>query len=471
MRALALVAFGLVLAIPAACANAASLNGSWRGTFTLPRALPFSVTLKGGAAMVTLPAGHATPIVVAARLDGTRVRFALPGRPTAVAFDGRLRKSVLSGTVSQAGLRGSFTLRRGKPLDAGDLGVYRLDSGQAVSVVRAGERRLLLDYDAAEIRGLFPQQGTTWDVGAGLGVREPVAGSARFAPTGLELTLHGETHHGTRLQLHQKEVRFRSGGVTLAGTLTSPVTPGKHAAVALVHGSGATPRNDGAVYAAYFLSRGLAVLTYDKRGIEQSGGTWPGEAAIPQNVDVYARDAAAAARFLAAQPEVDSSRVGLAGASQAGWIMPLAASRDPAVRFLVIVSGPVLTTGEQQTYQDLTTEGATTPTLSPAEILAEVRRVGPSGFDPVPFIRQLAIPALWLLGAIDQHVPTALSVERLAPIADGPGHDFTYAVFPGADHFLLESEHALASEDLRSSRYAAGLFSKVDEWLAHRGLV
>ena len=242
-------------------------------------------------------------------------------------------------------------------------------------------------------------------------------------------------------------------------------------AVALVHGSGATSRNDGAVYASYFLSRGFAVLTYDKRGIEQSGGAWPGESATAQSIDVYARDAAAAARFLAAQPEVDAARVGLAGASQAGWIMPLAASREPAIRFLVLVSGPAVTTGEQQTYQDLTTEGATTPTQSPAEILAEVRRVGPSGFDPLPSIRRLAIPALWLLGAIDQHVPTALSVERLAPVAGEPGRDITYVVFPGADHFLLESEHALLAEDLRSSRYAAGLFLRIDKWLQERRLV
>jgi dienelactone hydrolase len=211
-------------------------------------------------------------------------------------------------------------------------------------------------------------------------------------------------------------------------------------------------------------------LTYDKRGVAQSGGLWPGEAPTTRSVDTYARDAEAAARFLVAQPEVDATRVGLSGASQAGWIMPLAATREPAIRFLVTVSGPVVTTGEQQTYQDLTTEGQTTPTQSPAEILAEVRRVGPSGFDPVPSIRRLAIPALWLLGAIDQHIPTALSVERLAPLASGPDHDFTYVVFPGADHFLLESEHALDSEDLRSHSYASRLFLRVDEWLQERRL-
>jgi dipeptidyl aminopeptidase/acylaminoacyl peptidase len=471
VRALASLALGLVLAVPAACADAASLDGSWRGTFTLPRPIAFSVQIRGNTATVTLPAGHAAPAVVPLRKSGARVRFAVAGRPTPLAFDGRLRKGVLSGTVTQSGLRGSFTLRRGKALDSGDLGVYALDNGHAVSVQVAGGRRLLVDYDASEIHGLFPRADGTWEAGSGLGVRDPVSGAVRFEQHRLELSLHGETHHGARLDRHEEEVRFRSGGVTLAGTLTLPVAQGKHAAVVLVHGSGATPRNDGAVFAAYFASRGFAVLTYDKRGIEQSGGKWPGEAATTQSVDVYARDAEAAARFLAAQPEIDATRLGLTGASQAGWIMPLAASREPAVRFLVIVSGPAVTTGEQQTYQGLTTEGASTPAQTPAEILAEVRRVGPTGFDPLPSIRQLAIPALWLLGQIDQHVPTSLSVERLGPVAQEPGHDFRYLVFPGADHFLLESEHALIAEDLRSSRYASGLFLRLGEWLQEHRLL
>jgi pimeloyl-ACP methyl ester carboxylesterase len=238
----------------------------------------------------------------------------------------------------------------------------------------------------------------------------------------------------------------------------------------MVHGSGPTPRTDGSVFTAYFVSRGFVVLTYDKRGIGQSGGRYPGEGASPANVDAYAHDAEAAARLLAEQPEVDRNRVGLSGASQAGWIMPLAASREQAVKFLVLVSGPTVTEGEQREYQNLTTSGATTPTQSPAEILAAVRQAGPSGFDPLPSIRRLTIPALWLSGEIDQHVPTVLCAERLAPIAREPGRDFTFDVFPGADHFLIESAHGLTSEALRSNRYAVGLFATLDRWLRARGL-
>ena len=80
-----------------------------------------------------------------------------------------------------------------------------------------------------------------------------------------------------------------------------------------------------------FVSRGIAVLSYDKRGIGQSSGHYPGDFASVTTIDQLAGDAAAAARFLVAQPGIDPKRVGLVGISQAGWIIPQAAVRS-AVR-------------------------------------------------------------------------------------------------------------------------------------------
>jgi dienelactone hydrolase len=462
---LGLVAFALIVVAPSSGASAAKFTGTWRGTFSLPTSIPFSVQVAGKRVTVTLPAGHPAPVTVAAHISGDRLHFALPGRPTSLAFDGHLRAGRYTGKVKQAGVLGTFALRRGKALETAGLGVYRLDSGHAISVTVPGGSPLLVDYDANEIHGVYGNV-----VGAALGVRDPAAGSVRFARNAIDLSLNGATSHGVRVAAHELELRFRSRGAMLAGTLTLPDTPGPHPAVVMVHGSGPTPRTDGSVFTAYFVSRGFVVLTYDKRGIGQSGGRYPGEGASPANVDAYARDAEAAARLLAEQPEVDRNRVGLSGASQAGWIMPLAASRAQAVKFLVLVSGPTVTEGEQREYQNLTTSGATTPTQSPAEILAAVRQAGPSGFDPLPSIRKLTIPALWLSGEIDQHVPTVLSAERLAPIAREPGRDFTFDVFPGADHFLIVSAHGLTSEALRSNRYAVGLFATLDRWLRARGL-
>ena len=150
--------------------------------------------------------------------------------------------------------------------------------------------------------------------------------------------------------------------------------------------------------------------------------------------------------------------------------MPLAATREPAVRFLVLLVSPAVTQGESDFYSQLTTQGAAIPTQSPADIEAEVRRQGPSGFDPLPAIRALRIPALWLYGGNDQHVPTRLSVERLEPLTKEPGRDFSYAVFPTANHGLVDTEHGLNAEAQRSSRFAPGLLSTMAGWLRSHGL-
>ena len=242
------------------------------------------------------------------------------------------------------------------------------------------------------------------------------------------------------MHVRQLEVRFRSGTATLAGTLSLPPGSGKHAAVAFVHGSGPTVRAYLPDLSAMLLRQGVAVLVYDKRGNGQSGGIYPGASPTAGAIDTLARDAAAAARFLAAQPEIDRTRVGLTGQSQAGWIVPLAASREPAVRFLVLFSGPAVTADENDLYQDLAGEGERPPTpISEEAIDAAVLKQGPGGFDPIPSISKLKIPALWLYGGKDTFIPPRLSARRLAPIAAESGRDFTVADFPNANHALVET--------------------------------
>ena len=207
---------------------------------------------------------------------------------------------------------------------------------------------------------------------------------------------------------------------------------------------------------------GVAVLAYDKRGIGQSGGVYPGESPTADAIDVLARDAAAAARVLAAEPGIDPRRVGLAGHSQAGWIAPLAASREAAIRFLVVFSGPTVTADENDLFQTLAGEGEQPATLTDAEIDAQVLRAGRHGVDPQPWLRTLTIPSLWLYGGRDSFIPPRLSIQRLDAI---PGNRIETAVFPDANHALVETRIGLTSEMLRSDTFAPGLFARVGAWL------
>ncbi len=442
------------------------LTGSWVGTYRLVGDARISFEIRGRQAMVALDVGHAGVQTVALTADGSRVRFRLPGRPAPLVFDGRLTSSGIVGTVRQGEARGSFRAGRGRAPELVARGLYTA-GGRVMGVVDDpyGPARLV-DLDSGRVRALYPMGGSRFLIGAGFATREPSSGIATFDAK--RARIDGATLQ--RLALRQIEVRFPSAGAVLSGTLTLPSGRGPHPAVAWVSGSGPTERAYLPDLQALLVRHGVAVLAFDKRGVGQSSGSYPGESPTVHAIDVLARDAAAAVRFLAVQPDVDRSRVGLAGHSQAGWIMPLAASREPRARFLMAFSGPAVTADENDLFQDLAGEGERPSTLTDAEIDARVAAAGPGGFDPVPSIRRLRIPALWVYGGRDRHVPPRLSALRLRPLVDEPARDFTVTDFPNANHALVETKTGLTSEMLRSDTFAPGLFARVGDWLKAHGL-
>jgi dienelactone hydrolase len=465
---LAIVVLACVL--PLACGSGAAgknaaLSGWWTGSYNLHGSGRLTFELEAHRALAALGAGHAGAQAVRASISRARVRLEFPGRPEPLVFAGTYRRGRISGTVRQGELRGSFRVRRGQGRSLIAPGFYAAGN-RALGVVDDpyGPARLV-DLDSGQVNALYPS-GRAFAIGSGFATRAPVRGTARFNAKGAVVSgLRAE-----RLKTHQLEVRFRSGRSLLSGTLTLPPGRGRHPAVAFVHGSGATTRAYLPDLQALLVRNGVAVLAYDKRGIGQSGGAYPGESPTPETIDVLARDATAAVHFLAGQPEIDPARVGLAGHSQAGWIMPLAASRDAGVRFLVIFSGPAVTAEENDLYQNLTGEGDVPQQLSDEEIDAQVLAAGPGGVDPIPWIRKLQVPALWLYGGRDEHIPARLSVRRLEPIASEPGRDFSIEVYPKANHALVETTTGLTSEMLRSDRFAPGLFPDVAAWLDRHGL-
>jgi len=450
---------GPVAALAGGWDTNATLDGQWSGTYTLGGPSRITVRASGARAWVALDAGHAGLQLVRLERRGDGVRFRLPGRPASVLFDARLRGGRLVGTATQGTLHGAFTLKRGATAELEARGFFGSGADARAVVDDPYGPPRLLDLPTGRVRGLFPA-GDGFSLGSGWSTTAPSTGMARFTPQAA--VVEGRTL--ARRPLRQLEVRFRSAGALLAGTLTIPSGPGRHPAVAFVSGSGPTLRAYLPDLTALLVDRGVAVLTYDKRGNGQSGGSYPGESPTASTIDVLARDAAAAARFVAAQPEVDPARVGLAGHSQAGWIMPLAATRERAIRFLLSFSGPSVTADEVDLFQNLTGEGerhAATVAEAERQVLAR----GPSGVDPMPWIRRLAIPSLWVYGALDQHVPAKLSTRLLEPLATDGARDVTVQVYPGANHALVETQTGLTSEMLRSDTFAPGLFAAVGDWL------
>jgi pimeloyl-ACP methyl ester carboxylesterase len=436
-----------------------AVASSWVGTYALPAsASPVALVMqmRGKSANVSLGPGHSGTTQVVVKLRGKRIRFAFPGLPQNVVFDGVLSGTHLSGKVSQGKLRGRFVLRHGASRIIPLLGAYRSSStGAEVAVLEADRLpSFLVEFLSGAIHGIGP----SLTVGRRLGEK---SGDGSISVDGTGFSWNG-THYA-RVPLRQREVRV---GID-AATLTSPSGTGRSPAVAMVHGSGARTRDEFDVFTAYFALHGIAVLADDKRGVGESRGTYPGELATDATIDVLARDAQAEVRFLAGLPDIDSTRVGLFGDSQAGWIIPLAAARSPAVHWALLNSGPTTTVGETDLWAQLAGQSQAPPSGTRAEILAQVREAGPSGFDPVPYLRRLQIPALWMYGSDDRNVPTELCIERLQELK--ATHDFNWVDLP-TTHTPLVLPTGLLSSLPQSPGFDPRFFPAIREWLGHRGL-
>ena len=139
------------------------------------------------------------------------------------------------------------------------------------------------------------------------------------------------------------KIQNTADGVTLAGTLTLPAEGKNFPAVVLVSGSGAQNRDEEmmgghrpfAVIADYLTRHGIAVLRYDDRGTAESTGDF--KSCITQD---FARDAEAAFKFLASQPEINKKKIGYLGHSEGGMIAFMNAAKDKNVAFIVTLAAP-----------------------------------------------------------------------------------------------------------------------------------
>ena len=146
------------------------------------------------------------------------------------------------------------------------------------------------------------------------------------------------------------EISIRSGGHTLAGTLTVPEGPGPFPAVLLVPGSGPVDRDSNVKrlpldvtgqLARALAGAGLATLRYDKRGVGASTGEFR-SAGFLDGAD----DAEAALELLATTPRVDPGRVLVLGHSEGALLAGMVAARSGVPAGVVLLSGSA-TPGEE----------------------------------------------------------------------------------------------------------------------------
>jgi uncharacterized protein len=236
-----------------------------------------------------------------------------------------------------------------------------------------------------------------------------------------------------------KDVKFESQGVTLAGSI---VTPKKAvAAIVIVHGSDPVKRE--LEFAKRLAKEGIAVLTYDKRGVGESGGVYVGPSVGTNNIDttnlnLLSDDASAAVSTFRIYLKDRKTAIGLVGFSQAGWIIPMAASKNPQVEFMVLFSCPTITTLEQLRFQFYTNGNNDFWTNHTDSDALEHTKNDPDRYqfvatDPKKFLNTLSIPGLWLFGEKDIQIPVKMCIEQLNTLKT-QGKPFEYTLFTALGH-------------------------------------
>lgn len=214
---------------------------------------------------------------------------------------------------------------------------------------------------------------------------------------------------------------IRAWALTPAGA-AEPV-PG----VVFVAGAGGASRDALLPQARALAASGIAAIVYDKRR--------DGYSFFSRDYVRLANDAILARDVLAARPGVDSTRVGILGWSEGGWVAPLAVQRSPErFAFLAMVSPSIVTPVEQIAWTVDNTMASAPGWVRrvPATALAAGRPyLDYLDFDVRPVIAALDVPIFAIWGAEDATVPVATSVDAVRSASETP---VTVRILAGSGH-------------------------------------
>ncbi len=381
----------------------------------------------------------------------------------------------------------------------------------------SGKDQLGAFDESGEVRALYPTERDSFFSGPGLAISTSVESRIEFQRdasgkiVGLTWQREGVPPRSARrveVERHE-DVRFPSGAIQLAGTLIRPIASKPLPAIILVHASGPQNRESILPFARFLVRHGLTVLGYDKRGVGGSTGDWKTASFQDLSADVVA-----AFEYLKTRSDVDGSRIGLLGWSQAGWIMPLAAVRAKGMAFLVSISGagvPVAETTIDQAQNEMTARGMKPQTVEQiVELMKQQYQYARTGrgwddylasreriaarigtppdtfpgtpdhpqwqqirllyfFDPAPTLRQLQVPTLALFGELDNNIVAVKNAAAWqAALQAGAHPDYTLRILPKANHGQLEAEAGSNAETPSLKRFVPAYYKTVHEWLVKR---
>ncbi len=271
----------------------------------------------------------------------------------------------------------------------------------------------------------------------------------------------------------------------------------------MLQGSGPADRDSDGYFPPIrdiFLSRGIAVYSFDKPGIGGSSGDWRHYALVGRT-----DQALAAIALLRGRDDIDPRRVGVWGHSQGGWLVQMIAARLPDLAFAIANSGAAIGVEAQNLYgcaHTMRAEGKSEEQIAhaltylnamhaaalrgddyamverqlldgargepwygylaidDAEDWGGICRFVTERYEPAEALARARCPFLAIFGALDVLVPAwesaAISSRALR---EAGNRDATIVVFPHGNHRILIAE---------TGEFATGYLDVLGDWVARR---
>ena len=166
-----------------------------------------------------------------------------------------------------------------------------------------------------------------------------------------------------------EQIKVPSEGLLIHGWLYLPLGNEKVPLVVLTNGGGDGSRAIKSLsdWIAPILAHcGYAAFVHDKRGTGLSESDF-----ASTTYNDYINDAGNCATFLANHARIDPGKIGIMGGSEGGRVAVIAASRYPAIKFVISQAGTVVTAVEDRLYAQL--NGMKDGGLLTDSMLAEVK--------------------------------------------------------------------------------------------------
>ncbi|UED72274.1 S9 family peptidase [Brevibacillus sp. DP1.3A] len=268
----------------------------------------------------------------------------------------------------------------------------------------------------------------------------------------------------------EQAVEIQTSEGKLTGTFVLPKNyTNKLGLVLFIHGDGPIDATHDDGYKPLFerlASLGYASLSLNKRGMNGSEGNW-----LHQSIDDRVEEAREAIAWAKEQPMIDEKQIGVWGASQAGWVIPKLAKKEP-LAFSLLLSPAInwVSQGQYHTRKKMVIDGYSEAEIQDKEaydlqvltllekqvsyeeyvktarennLMSKERWTFVSKnflSDATDDLRNFNSPVLLLLGEEDIHVDVK-DTERVYRDIVKP-ELLTVSVFPDADHSMLSKQTA-----------------------------